>query len=362
MPDNQSHGGDPDGRLLSRRDAAIYSEAGHLAHAVEIALKRVSRPESHDAEIAAKNLAELLSRLERDAEVRSTGHQEARKRYRRPKKKDAASNGFVPLNRMSIDECGQAGGMGAGEHWFSLGGIVMTTDQEEVYSARANAIKKKFLHRTSVTFHEPLMRNHKGEFWFRGDRAKQADFTAAIDDLILDSEFTAFAVGIRKLALIDEVKQGSIDPYLPLDAYSLAIHLMLERFIDYLATQSHRSRAVITLEAQGPRENAEHQRAIADTLTYGTQWVSERAFYRHIRPGAMFVPKQGSHPVELADMLARDVFEWIRSDCKVEPRRWDIWSDKFYQREDLRRGKFGLKVFPDSDIRDLIEQHRDGLR
>ena len=66
--------------------------------------------------------------------------------------------------------------------------------------------------------------------------------------------------------------------------------------------------------------------------------------------------------VELSDMLARDVFEWIRSDCKTGPRRWGLWGDKFYRRSDLRMGKFGLKVFPDSDIRDRVEAHRDGFR
>ena len=42
------------------------------------------------------------------------------------------------------------------------------------------------------------------------------------------------------------------------------------------------------------------------------------------------------------------------------PRRWDVWQSKIYSRDDAMMGKFGIKVFPDSDIRDRIENHRCG--
>ncbi len=61
-------------------------------------------------------------------------------------------------------------------------------------------------------------------------------------------------------------------------------------------------------------------------------------------------------------MLARDVFEWIRADCVVEPARWKSFGPRIYQRGDLRMGKFGLKVFPDSDVSQQVEAHRNRLR
>lgn len=57
-------------------------------------------------------------------------------------------------------------------------------------------------------------------------------------------------------------------------------------------------------------------------------------------------------------MLSRDLFEWIRGGCAVAPKRWDLFSDKIYCRGDGSRGKFGVKIFPDSDVRELIEAHR----
>lgn len=61
-------------------------------------------------------------------------------------------------------------------------------------------------------------------------------------------------------------------------------------------------------------------------------------------------------------MLARDVFEWIRSDCQREPPRWSIFEDKFYHRGDLRSGKYGLKVFPIAGVDEQVEAQRDEIQ
>jgi hypothetical protein len=65
--------------------------------------------------------------------------------------------------------------------------------------------------------------------------------------------------------------------------------------------------------------------------------------------GLTFMPKQGSDPMELADLLARDMYEWLRDGCETWPGRWRMLSSKIYCRGDCRQGKFGFKVFPDSD-------------
>jgi len=57
-------------------------------------------------------------------------------------------------------------------------------------------------------------------------------------------------------------------------------------------------------------------------------------------------------------MFARDLFEWIRSDCINQPRRFGLFSKKIYCRDDGAMGKFGIKVFPDSDVRENVLKHR----
>lgn len=352
--------GDPDERLLAARQAATLAEAGRVAHALGVLLRRAEVDDA--ARIAA--LTADISSLEADALMRAHGRIDGRQRFKRAAGRGAPAHEGRDVVRLSVDESGLSF-VSKQDHegWFALGAVAMNSEDEHAYCAHAKELKRQFFTAPhKITFHEPLMRQRAEPFRFEGDMVRQRRFDDAVDDLIAASGFVAFAVGVRKRAFAQDFREAGRDPYLPMDAYSLALQLLLERFVDHLHTQEPYPLGALVLEAQGPRENADHQLAVAETLVHGTQWISESAFRRYVEPGVSFVPKQGSHPVELSDMLARDVFEWIRSDCAIEPRRWSLWGDEFYRRGDLRMGKFGLKVFPDSDIRDRIEAHRDRFR
>ena len=228
------------------------------------------------------------------------------------------------------------------------------------YEEESDALKRRFFGRTDITLHEPLMRTHRQDFSFGGDEKRQHEFQDAVDELVASAEFAAFAVGIRKWELIaGEEHQNS---YLPRGAYEIAMQLLLERYIDYLHHDDQDWRGRVTLEAQGSREDAEHQQAFVELLLQGTQWVPDSAFRSYLETGLRFVGKDGSHPTELSDMLARDVFEWIRSDCERQPSRWPIFEEKFYRRGDLRSGKYGLKVFPAAGVGQQVELQRDRMR
>jgi len=359
MPEDQRRG-DPEGRLLASRRAAMLAEAGRVAHVLNALVRRAGV--SNDVPIAS--VVERLAKLEADSLMRAHGRIEGRQRFKRSAGKGAPAHEERLLARLFADESGSAFvAKDESEGWFALGAVAMTADEEQDYCARADDLKRQFFaDPDNITLHEPPMRHRDEPFRFEDDPDRQQAFDEAVDALVADSRFVAFAVGVRKAAFARDSRAVGADPYLPTDVYSLSLQLLLERFVDYLANHKSYLLGSLVLEAQGPRENAQHQLAVAETLVHGTQWVSESAFRRYIEPGVAFVPKRGSHPVELSDMLARDVFEWIRSDCKTGPRRWGLWGDKFYRRSDLRMGKFGLKVFPDSDIRDRVEAHRDGFR
>ena len=268
-----------------------------------------------------------------------------------------------PINLLTVDESGVSHSQTAsgGGDWFALGGVAMTQEEAAWYRDAADRLKLEFFGRTDVTFHEPLMRRQLGHFSFGGRPDRQSEFAAAIADLITDCEFTAFAVGIRKRALREILGDSLPDPYLPPGIYSIAIHLLLELYVDFLAHEPSEPIGRVLWEAQGPREDAEHQRDFVDTLLGGTRRTSESAFRRFLEPGVRFVPKGGSHPLELSDMLARDVFEWIRSDCLNDPLRWSIFSSKFYRRGDPASGEFGLAVFPDREIQAQVQAWREWI-
>ena len=267
-----------------------------------------------------------------------------------------------PLNWLFLDEGGTAQPARGPEStaWFALAGVAMTLDQAQSYEAAADNLKREFFGHTDITLHEPLMRTHRQDFSFGGDEFRQRSFCEAVDRLVADTPFVAFAVGLRKWELAAETEPP--DSYLPSGAYEIAMHLMLERYVDYLHHDGQDWRGRLTLEAQGSREDAEHQQAYVELLLNGTQWVPDSAFRNYLETGVRFVGKRGSHPTELSDMLARDVFEWVRSGCRHQPRRWPIFEEKFYGRGDLRRGKFGLKIFPADGVEEWVEAQREGFR
>ena len=287
--------------------------------------------------------------------LRSAGRIESRQRFK--------YQSGQPLHEervddfLFLDESGRSDFRSPGAY-FVLGGIAMDPHDVQSYVERADDLKLKFFGRTDITFHEPDIRNHRDWFSLGGSPDRQKDFCDALDILVTETPLTVFAVGIRKEPLAYFQGSGD-DPYLPLDPYAITIHLLLERYVDYLASRGDDALGQVTFESVGPLEDAQHHRDYLDLLLDGTQWVQDSAFRNWLRTGCNFTRKQGSDPMELADMVTRDVYEWVRDGCgEGVPRRWSVWQSRMYARDDGLLGKFGIKVFPDSDIRDRIEEHR----
>jgi hypothetical protein len=344
--------GDPEGRRLARRHAIQLAEAGRVARALTDLLKRASFDPSHAValtkEITIQEQAELL---------RANGRVESRRRFKITGRAPLHDNRTI--DHLFIDESGRAEAKYP-DPIFTIGAISMSERQRKQYAKATDTLKMQFFGRSDITFHEPGMRRHEEIYSFGGDQARRVEFCEALDDLVRNCEFTAFGVAIRKSAF-SSFMTSNTDPYIPFDVYAVAIHMLLERYIDYLAAASTSQRKVlgrVTFESQGPKEDAEHQQEYVGLLLGGTQWVPESAFQNWLETGVRFSRKQGTEPMELADMFSRDLYEWTKSDCQTNPRRWSIFGEKIYRRADMAMGKFGVKVFPDSDIRERIDEHR----
>lgn len=330
----------------------MLSEARDVLHAAEVLLKRASFDER-----TCEELIKAVATQEQIELQRAYGRIESRKRF-----KKHSSYALLEGRKRSIlyvDEGGRSFIDRHGKYpFFALGAVAMPEEEEDNYCFAADEIKLKFFNRKDITFHEPEMRRKEGRWGFGGDRKRQREFDKALDGLVEQTVFEAFGVGIRKRGFKKEFIDTGIDPYLPTDVYSVAIVMLLERYIDFLAHNPPDRFGRAIFEGQGAKEDAEHQLEYARVILEGSQWVPDKAFRNWLEPGLTFVPKRGSHPLELADMFSRELYEWIRSACKRSPKRWDLFSPRIYCREDGRMGKFGVKVFPDSDIRERIEAHR----
>lgn len=340
--------GDSEGRRVARRRAHFLAEAGRLARALELLLDRADFDAS-----PARALTSSITTAAQTELLRAAGHIEPRKRFKGGR---LVRVKFPEREYLYVDESGKS--FPSSTEWFALGGVAMSGTEARAYGLRANKIKREFWGHTDITFHEPHMRRRSDTFDFGGDVAKQHAFDEAIDQLIADTAFVVFGVGVRKRAFAEFVASGA-DPYLPTDMYATAIQMLLERYVDHRATSGlARSFSRVVFESQGELEDAIHQREFADVLINGTQWVSASAFRQWLDTGLNFTWKRGSDPMELADMVSRDIYEWLESGCTEYPGRWEALSKKIYCRDDGAQGKFGVKVFPDSDIRAIVERHR----
>lgn len=343
--------GDSDGRRLARERAIRLAEAGRLTNVLEVLAERAGM------DVAAIHEFNLqLTREEQTSLLKAAGHVESRKRFKITSPPPPHDTARV-TDFLYLDECGKPS-FNSPDPVFALAGISMSLKEVRQYNRRINEIKIAFFGHKDFTLHEPNIRRHEENYSFGGNVQRRREFCEALDAAVTGLEFRAFGVAIRKAEFSKFMGIGT-DPYLPLDLYSVAIHLLFERYVDYLAT--HRPRRLlgrVTFESQGTRENAEHQRDYVELLLNGTQWVPDSAFRHWLETGVRFTRKQGTEPMELADMLSRDIYEWAKGNCSGEPRRWACFDPKIYRRGDMAMGKFGIKVFPDSDIRDAVEVHR----
>lgn len=167
------------------------------------------------------------------------------------------------------------------------------------------------------------------------------------------------AVARRSHAILE----GHEFPNLPPGLYEMALTFLTERFVDILhADQELKPCGRLVFESIGNLEDARHQRAFADLLIHGSEFVSDGCFRGWLRPGCEFRTKRGSHPLELSDLAARAMLNWTRAGFANDHAFLKTWADKISTRQEVEQGKFGVKVFPDADIRDKILGVRTQVR
>jgi hypothetical protein len=174
---SNSHRGDPEGRRLARRRAALLSEAGQVARIVEVLLKRA---EFDDGGSVGELIKELADREKIDLQ-KSHGRIESRGRF-----KPHVGHPLLekrPRNGLYIDENGVSKPEPPAHSRptvFSLGAVAMPEESVDDYRVAADEIKQEFFGTTNFTFHEPPMRNREGPYLFDGDEKRQLEFDAPL--------------------------------------------------------------------------------------------------------------------------------------------------------------------------------------
>ena len=191
--------GDPDGRRPARSRSVVLGQANRLAQSLLAILERAGLDVS-----LCEDLLQKITQAEQTSLLRAYGRIEPRKRFK-GHSAQLLSDGRS-LNFIFLDESGksfpEAGDL---PQFFAVGAVAFKNEQDqESYCQKADAIKQEFFGTTEMTFHQPMMKNHEGPYYLEGNTVRQAEFDAALEGLIKDSNFAVFGAGVRKQAFRDE--------------------------------------------------------------------------------------------------------------------------------------------------------------
>jgi hypothetical protein len=359
-------------RLEARRRAEFLEEAGYFGRCFQVLLRRASYKKSRlqglKRLIGEANPSEVLDWIlkdVRDQELterqKSQGRIEGRGRLKARSGAPLTEN--RPVRHVFLDESGSSAfSTKETTPVFVLGAVSMTEKSVSDYVKECDALKQYFFGTSEITFHEPHMRRRNGPFGFGGDKDKAEAFDRSWAELLDKTQFTAFAVGIRKNRFDDLFRQAGVEPFDRSDLYVIAIMLMTERVVHHLAYEADRPMGRLTFESITPNKDAFHQLEFSRIMLEGTRYMSDADFQYWLQPGCTFMPKAQSHPLEISDLVSRETFEFVVGGCTRSPKFWEILCPKLYCHGDGMRGKFGLKVFPHVDILEDVMAHRESCR
>ncbi len=364
-----------EGALLDKR-SGLLADAAQQAHRLRALLEQADAlketgfgPTQTRIELSAKVAAE-------DAAAQSGKPHPIQETYPHDR------SDMRPDIHLFVDESGQADDVrefDTDNDFFALGAIAISNDAHQHYRTRADQLKREFFKGgPAVILHASELRqamkspaDRGGKFALKAGKS-WSDLVQALEELVEQTEFTAFGIIIQKWRFYQEFTEPGEDPFLPRETYDLALHLLLERFTSFLASAADAPIGSIALEAQNPERDARHQLSIAETIVYGTRWVAPEPLQLDIRPGVEFLKKQPSHPLELSDMLANFLYQLTRDGFSGDrpPRLqqddstklWRAFCSKFYGEGDLRQGQFGLKVFPAGNLDAWLNDFREEWR
>lgn len=345
---------DPEGKRLARQKATAAAEALEMLSVVR---HRVAQLENDSLRSALESFIRDLRRRHTEEAQRGEGHLEGRNKYKGRSQHLAIESGRG-VTTLYLDESGQAQ-PSPGQPVFVLAGIAMDESEAAAFVAASDDLKDRFGLPRTVTLHGPKIEKGQEEFAFGGDAATQMEFRAAVDELVEASSFVLLGAIIRKDALERDLQAGEDYGNLPPGLYEMALTFVAERFVDLLFAADMRPCGTLVFESIGNLEDALHQRAFADLLIHGSEFVTDGCFRGWLRPGCQFRIKGGSHPLELADLAARAMHTWTRSRMPDDHPFWRLWAKRISGRGDLERGKFGVKIFPDADIRERVLRMRN---
>ena len=215
-----------------------------------------------------------------------------------------------------------------------------------------------------------LKRAGKGKFeladcevksnWIRNpkDRAKKSPFLDALSDGDRERLMACFLTQVEKrravlmASVIDKrYLQSHVDHEI---LHKKAYEFLLERIEHYMTEYHPKHNALIVMDDTSKELN----RAVAMKHAWFQRKGNEHVAFRHIVEYPFFTRSELSNGVQLADLLAYNVFRAFRSEDLAYPY-FQMLLPAFYKRQ-TAPGLDGLKVWPEGSP--LIEMAKQGWK
>jgi hypothetical protein len=223
---------------------------------------------------------------------------------------------------------------------FCLAGCIFEREYyKQVTRPAVDSLKHRFWGRTDIILHSSEIRKHRGAFSFLGNEAKREEFYAAINELIINLEFTVIAVVILKKVHLDHYGDVAKHPY------HLSLEFIMERYSMLMNRKEKSSDGYMMAESRGLKEDSLLKDQFFNLKMFGTRF---QPILGNISSFWMEKKTANIAGLQIADLVAYPIAaKVLRPD--LEQKSFDVVIGKLDKAPTNKGGGvlgYGLKIFP----------------
>ena len=243
---------------------------------------------------------------------------------------------------MFVDECGDQNLTAFDECFpiFTLCGVLMSYSQLRDMETKIAALKKKYWGDKVVILHSRDIRKCDKEFKILFDLDIKKQFYEDLDAIMGQKDaYTVVSCSILKEPYIRQFGKFN-------DIYGQSLSFLIERSIFFLDDVSDNANMHIMAEMRGKQQDQNLLNYYNKLRDVGTHWVTPDRLQSHIRKFDFLSKKQNVTGLQLADLIAYPITQYLLNPDHVN-FAYDIIKDNIY----VSDGKMlGLKAIPRLEI------------
>lgn len=237
-----------------------------------------------------------------------------------------------------LDECGDQNLASFDPQFpiFTLCGIVVSEEQDNVMSERIDALKSDIWNNTNIILHSRDIRKCQNGFEVLFDLDVKKRFLQGINDILGDEGYTIVCCSILKEHFIRQY--GKLN-----DVYGLSLSYIMERVVFYLdSLQLPDIELYTVIERRGKKEDSSLLSYYNQLLDRGTYWVESLRMKKVFKKFDMRWKSENIVGLQVADLIAYPVTRHVLNPTGVN-LAYDVLKKNIFQMD----GKvYGMKIFP----------------